>query len=162
MGRDRLRLIVRAALIAALVMGCISDKVREASPSPRPTATSSVMPMPTASPGGKATIGPHPTQTPNAIVITADLPAGGISETRAIEMAREHVRLDARLWATMAGRLIEVNGSLGIQFDLPVEICPPPPHDCLEPRPGLSTVILDYYTGSHYHSSVYSPGSGWS
>lgn len=176
MERDRLRLIVRAALIAALVMGCLSEVVQEASPSVQPSPTSTATRMAPASPSGIATVGPPSTQTPSAIIVPADLPVGGISETRAIEMAREHVRSDARLWATMAGRLIEVNGVLGqpgyniwedplkdrwvwgIQFDSPFEICPPPPGGCLEPRPGLSTVFLDYYTGSQYRTSGYSPG----
>lgn len=47
-----------------------------------------------------------------------------------------------------------------VKFESSVEICPPPaasPLPCLSPRPGFTTVILDFATGTWLTTLTYSP-----
>jgi hypothetical protein len=90
------------------------------------------------------------------------VPPGGISEQVAIQQAREHVTAEAALVSATAGRFGEVyhDDRFGpgyaieadrlvwaITFAHEFVICPPDDSPCWSPRPGQTTVVLDYYTG---------------
>jgi hypothetical protein len=110
------------------------------------------------------TLGPSPSLPPST--------SPGISEARAIEIAREHVTSDSVFVSAMAGRLADVYQGdrtpyLGpkqlnrlvwaVDFDSMFTICPPDGSACYSPRPGFTTVVLDQTTGDFIFSSGFSP-----
>jgi hypothetical protein len=95
-------------------------------------------------------------------VVCAALPPGGISEHMAIQVAREHVTGDAALVSATGGRFGDVYHDSRIGLGYPIEgdrlvwavtfahefvICAPDDSPCWSPRPGQTTVVLDYFTG---------------
>jgi hypothetical protein len=103
----------------------------------------------------------------------SSLDTDGISVDQAIEIATEHVAPDAVLVSTSAGKYSEIHpffDRVGPGSDVPsdrlvwavvfqseFEICPPNGSPCWSPRPGWTTVIVDYTTGEFIESAAYSP-----
>lgn len=98
--------------------------------------------------------------------------SGGITESRAIELAQVIVTPESTLRSVSAGRFAEVytNDRMGpssegqaeqlvwaVRYESMYTICPPDGLPCWTPRPGTTTVILDYYTGSWITTFSYSP-----
>lgn len=136
-------------------------------------ATASVTPGPAAPTLLTATATASPTPV---------LPRGGLTESEAIAAARQFLPDDAaQHWATMPGTFETVFEALvhrptyleqpapegigldrmvwGVEFKVPVEICPPPGGTC-ETRDGLRTIIIDYATGEWLRTSTFAPSPG--
>lgn len=130
----------------------------------------------TATPAPVASARPTPavTATPSP---AKSVPPGGISAETAIELAQKHVSADAVFQAVRAGTFDELDvpvgaggrgpdyptkpGRLvwGVRYSAVFTICPPDGSPCWSPRPGWTTVFLDYYTGEWLTSSAFSPPS---
>jgi hypothetical protein len=94
---------------------------------------------------------------------TSTVPPGGVSIDLAVARAEERVSADSVLVEARAGRFGDVyTDSQGVHHKGPVpdeqmvwvvkfaamfEICPPDGSACWSPRPGWTTVILDFYSG---------------
>ncbi len=121
-----------------------------------PTATATAVRSPVASTSPNATGSP--------------LPSGGISEARAIDLARNHSSL-ATFVSASAGFFRDLNIDPHIGPGYPVSgdqtvwavtftgeetICGPD-GTCLSPRPGMTTVYLDYLTGDYLSADGAAP-----
>src|SRR6266545_1145255 len=102
---------------------------------------------------GLGSAGPPATATATPVSVA-------ISRDRAVEIARARVQPEAKLRTVQHGRFADVYTRIGpaniaqagdevwaIQFDLQFVICPPNGDPCWSPQPGITTVIIDYYTG---------------
>lgn len=105
----------------------------------------------------------------------ASLPPSSISPSAAEALARQDVRTSAVLVSVNAGRFADVyvpppNHSISpanpvhpddlvwvVTFSGEFSICPPDGSPCSSPRPGITTVILDYVTGTFLESSGSAP-----
>jgi hypothetical protein len=111
--------------------------------------------------------GASPSSTPDA-----SLPAGGISQEAAIAAAWEHAPRDGVLVGVTSGTFETVNTLPGIgpghpiapdrlvwgvKFESTFEICPPNGSPCWSPRPGWTTVIVDFKTGEVLSTQGFSP-----
>ena len=119
---------------------------------------------------------PTATADRSAAQTTESLPPGGITKDQAIELARHNVRETAVLQGATAGRFEAVRPPdqlLGpafpvkpdrlvwaVAFSDEFELCAPDGSGCSSPRPGVSTVILDYNTGEFLSTMSLSPPSG--
>lgn len=96
----------------------------------------------------------------------------GISEEQAIQISRQNVTSDSEFVSAAHGRFADVYQNPMLRDSSPVEpdqqvwavffqslytICPPDGSQCLTPRPGFTTVILDYSTGERLATISYSP-----
>jgi hypothetical protein len=112
------------------------------------------------------------TASPAASPSTSPLPSGGISQARAIAIAREHTGDAKTFVSATAGRFgdlqLDPTGHpasspepshlvWAIRFRGEFVICPPhvapsgsttpAPQECWSPRPGTTVVFLDFHTG---------------
>ena len=100
------------------------------------------------------------------------VPSFSISEARAIELARQHTTLSTVVSAT-TGRFGDVNSDPNIgpgypikaddivwavKFSGEISICNPL-GVCESPRPSLTTVYLDFATGTFLTSDTFSPAN---
>jgi hypothetical protein len=100
------------------------------------------------------------------------LPPGGLAPDLAVQRARQSVASDAKLVSSVAGQFGAVyqdtrNDGAGsidpgrlvwaVKFQSEFTICPPDGSACYSPRPGWTTVILDYTSGDFIGSFGYSP-----
>jgi hypothetical protein len=115
-----------------------------------------------------------PTSEPASAPAVAipSLPPGGLASDLAVQRARQSVATDAVLVSAVAGPFSEVGqdprndgaGSIdpgrlvwAVKFESEFTICPPDGSACYSPRPGWTTVILDYSSGDFIGSFGYSP-----
>jgi hypothetical protein len=98
--------------------------------------------------------------------------SGGISASRAADLARSHVQDGAVFVSAVAGTYRDVF-TIGhpadrhldtpdrvvwaVTFNGEYEICPPNGAPCWSPRPGQTQVILDYTTGEFLESGTFAP-----
>ena len=110
------------------------------------------------------------TAAPTAPV--GSLPPGGITEEKAIDLARAAVTKDAVPRGAKAGLFDSVRPPQqrrgpddsvkpdqpvwAVEFDEQFQICPPDGSECGSPRPGTTTVILDYVSGEVLSTFGYS------
>lgn len=103
--------------------------------------------------------------------VTSSLPAG-IMESRAIEISKEFVTSDSVFSSASAGPFSDVydDDRMGpaaamqadqlvwaVEYQSEYTICPPDGSGCWSPRPGYTTVILDYLSGDWITTFSYSP-----
>ncbi len=104
-------------------------------------------------------------------ISVAPLPTGGISKTQAIEVAAKHSALGVTFVSAEAGHFSTLSKNPNIGPGNPIKadqwvwavtyrgdmtICNPL-GSCLSPRPGTTTVFLDYFTGDFLESEGLSP-----
>lgn len=98
------------------------------------------------------------------------LPAGGISENRAIALADSHTSPDSVFVSASAGRFVDLEIDPGagrgvepnrlawaITYMAQMTICPPNGGSCQPPQAGTLVVYLDFYTGEFLLSEGVSP-----
>lgn len=108
-------------------------------------------------------------------VSSSSLPPGGLAPEAAVTRAEYYVPSDAKLTSAAAGEFAKVASDsrvspqdLGkpmkptdlvwaVRFEMLASICPPDGSACWSPRPGRSTVVLDYVTGEFVMSYSFSP-----
>lgn len=99
-------------------------------------------------------------------------PSGGIPKDSAIAIARQHVPADAVLVSAEAGAFAtEVDSAKigpgypvapdrlvwAVKYESDFTICPPDGSACWSPRPGWTTVILDFMTGDFLAAPAIAP-----
>lgn len=117
------------------------------------------------------------TPVPSASLVSGSVPPSGVSIDLAVARAKDRVSADAVLVGARAGRFRDVdtdsegvagNGSgngpvpeeqmvWAVKFAAMFEICPPDGSACWSPRPGWTTVIVDFYSGEVLSSFGYAP-----
>jgi hypothetical protein len=102
------------------------------------------------------------TPSPTPLVLGLREP-NGIPVDVALSIAKKHVGPAATFTFAWAG--INGTGSQAppdelvwrIHFEATIVICPPTALPCFSPRPGYTTVVLDYRTGAFIESGTFSP-----
>ncbi len=107
--------------------------------------------------------------------VAASLPASSVTSSDAVAIARQNVRAQAVFASVIAGPFAESyspppNHPISaanpihatdlvwvVTFSDEFTICPPDGSPCFSPRPGTTTVVLDYKTGAFLGSSGYAP-----
>jgi len=105
-------------------------------------------------------------------VPVGSLPPGGITEAEAVDLARAVVSKDAVLRGAKAGLFDSVRPTQqrigpdypvrldrpvwAVEFDDQFQICPPDGSECGSPRPGTTTVTIDYLSGEVLSTFGYS------
>lgn len=105
--------------------------------------------------------------TTRPLATPAPAPSGGIPADHAVAIAREHVPPRLALVGVRAERFEPGAGATtetgapnrwvwAVTFSGDVTVCSPS-GSCLSPRPGTSTVYLDYFTGDFLTTVASSP-----
>lgn len=125
-------------------------------------------------PPSKSTLGGGSATTLTPSDTRESLPPGGLAESGAVSLARGHVPPDSRFVEARAGRFEDVYQSRAVGPDDPAKptdlvwavefsrefvLCPPDGSPCESPRPGTTTVILDYLSGEYRATYSYSPAN---
>ena len=150
----------RSALVAVAVAGILLVSVGFAATTLRPRSGSATSPVPSAV---AATTIPSLALPPSP---------GGISQDRAVALAREHVApgmtfvsasagwfADLLIYAVGPGDPVKPDHEVwAVTFEGDFVICPPTePPPCWTPRPGTTRVFLDYATGEWLTNQSFSP-----